>query len=399
MPPQDVDQALFSRRSSFSGRLNPLTELAERLRRAGQLPLDLTTSNPTAVALRPPDGLLLGALADGAGRRYEPLPFGRREARAAVAASYADRGLLVAPERVVLTASTSEAYGYLFKLLCDPDDEILIAVPGYPLLEHLAVFESVRTRAYPLLPEDDWAIDRAALSAAIGPRTRAIVLVHPNNPTGSFIDRDELNWLATLGLPLSGDEVFADYPLADTAATSRTPARSVLDLSDGLSFALGGLSKSIGLPQMKAGWLVVGGADGPAKAALSRLELIADTWLSAATPTQLALPRWLARRHELRAPIAARVARNLARLRSALAAGSAVAAPAIAAGWTACLRLPAIRSDEEWALLLLADHGVKVQPGHFYDFAGAAWLVISLLVEPAIFDAGLVRILAAVDGA
>ena len=389
---------LFSNRSYFEGRINPLTELVQRLQRDGRAFADLTVSNPTAVGLQVDVETVLGALADPKAMAYRPLPFGLTEARAAVAATYADRGVQVAPERVVLTASTSEAYSFLFKLLCDPGDEILVPVPGYPLLEHLAGFESVRTVPFALLAEDGWAIDRSALVAAIGPRTRAIVLVHPNNPTGSFVDHDELRWLASLGLALIGDEVFADFPLSDPVADHRTAAGSVLDAGRGLSFVLGGLSKSLGLPQMKSGWLVVGGGDEVALPALARLELIADTWLSAAPPTQLALPAWLAHRHSLRAPIAARIQRNLDALRVALAADSAVSAPAVAAGWSACLRLPATRSDDAWAMSLLAEHGVRVQPGHFYDFGAGAWLVISLLTELSTFEAGLAKILLAVDG-
>lgn len=389
--------ALFSKRSFFEARLNPLTLLQERLREQGQVFADLTVSNPTAVGLRAETETALSALTDARALTYRPLPFGAPEARAAVAATYADRGLEVAPSRVVLTASTSEAYSYLFKLLCDPGDEVLVPVPGYPLLAHLAAFECVRPVPFGLLAEDHWAIDRNDLLAAITPRTRAIVLVHPNNPTGSYVDRDELQWLSSLGRPLIGDEVFADFPLRDGLATQRSPARSVLDADRGLSFALGGLSKSLGLPQMKSGWLVVGGHAAVAEPALARLELLADTWLSAATPSQLALPVWLSDRWRLRAPIIARIQRNLKALRDLLGSGSAVSAPAVAGGWSACLRLPAIRSDEEWALTLLADHGVAVHPGHYFGFGAGAWLVISLLTEPATFDDGVARILRAVD--
>ncbi len=380
-------------------RANPLTQLARRRHEAGLPTLDLTGTNPTVADIPYPEAEIRTAISAGEWLRYRPLPFGLPSARTAVAAALSTDHRPVRAEQVALTASTSEAYAFLFKLLCDPGDEILVPVPGYPLLEHLGTFESVRPVPYPLQPADDWAIDRAALTAAIGPRTRAIVCVQPNNPTGSVLRPDELGWLTTLGLPLIGDEVFGEYPLeADAVTAPDSRFSSVLAAEDGLVFSLGGLSKSAGLPQMKAAWIAVGGTPDHVSAALERLELIADTWLSVSAPVQAALPALLACRHVAADAIRARTRRNLAALRAALGSGSSISVPHVTGGWVAPLRLPATHDDAAWAMHLLQEQGVRVQPGHFYDFEQGTWLVISLLVPDALFDEGIERLISAVDG-
>lgn len=360
--------------------------LAER--RARGLPvLDLTESNPTRVDLPYPGPEILAALGDPAALRYEPAPFGLPAARAAVAAETG------APaDRVVLTASTSEAYAFLFKLLCEPGDEVLIPQPSYPLFEHLAALEHVAAVPYPLrFSEDRWEPDLAA--AAVGPRTRALCVVHPNNPTGSFLKRGELEALRALAarhdLALISDEVFLGYG----AGPDPERAGPVAAGSPGLAFSLGGLSKQCGLPQLKLGWIVAGGPEPVVRPALERLELIADTFLSVGAPVQVALPGLLALGGRVREAIRARVARNRAALAGA-ARGHPVRVLPAEGGWYALLRVPATRSEEEAALELLGA-GVLAHPGYFFDLPFEGALVLSLLPAPAVFDAAVATVLGA----
>ncbi len=359
----------LSERTAFDGRPNVLARaLAER-----RPELDLTVSNPTRVGLEYPAEAILAALADPRALRYEPLPFGLPAARAAAAAVMGG-----APERTVLAASTSEAYGWLFKLLCDPGDEVLCPSPSYPLFAHLAAFEGVRLRPYRLAYDGAWHVDLDSVRPT--PRTRAILVVSPNNPTGSYATAGELEALAARGLPLVVDEVFAPYRLVEGGAPRALEA-------PGTVFALGGLSKQAGLPQMKAGWVSVGGPG--AEDVLARLELVADTWLSVGAPVQHALPALLASSVEGR--ILDRVRGNLGRLRAALA-GSAVEVLRVEGGWSAVLRLPGTRSEEAWVVGLLREQGVLVQPGWFYDFEGGPYAVVSLPTPPGVLDEGLRRV-------
>lgn len=370
---------MFSSRLDWTTRLNPIAELLAAKRAAGVEVLDLTQSNPTQAGIEyPPD--LTAALSDPASIRYEPEPFGLPFAREAVAEYY--RGA-VDPSRILLTASTSEAYAYLFKLLCDPGDEILIPRPSYPLFEYLAKLESVNVKQYPLFYDHGWHIDMAALRSAITPRTRSIVTVHPNNPTGSFLKRRELAELTELAqrhdLALISDEVFSDFGLDQEDSRAGVVANE----SEALSFSLSGLSKIAGLPQMKLAWMVVGGAPPLRDAALQRLELIADTYLSIGTPVQTAARALLSARQSVVPQIRARLQRNREVLPPHLE---------IEGGWYATLRLPRVRTEEEWILKLLRDDDVLAQPGFFYDFESEAYLVISLLTAPDIFDEGLRRL-------
>jgi aspartate/methionine/tyrosine aminotransferase len=312
-------------------------------------------------------------------------------AREAVAADHARRGLRVEPDRLVLTASTSEAYAFLFKLLCDPGDAILVPRPGYPLFDFLAGFESVCVDAYPLEYDGRWRIDVAALREKLTPRTRALVVVNPNNPTGSFLKRNERALVEALcaerGIALVSDEVFADFALH--AVPDRAESLAV----DGpaLAFALGGLSKSCGLPQVKLGWIAASGPEGLRREALQRLEVVADTFLSVSTPVQAAAPRLLGRLDELQEPIRERVARNLASLRGRTA-DSAATLLHVEGGWSAVLRVPATVTEEDRVMGLLEAHDVLVHPGYFFDFPSEAYLVLSLLPEPGVFADGVARI-------
>jgi alanine-synthesizing transaminase len=355
---------------------------------------DLTTSNPTRAGLAyPPD--LLASLGAAAGLVYAPDPRGLPTARAAVARELARHGADVPPDRVLLTASTSEAYAFLFKVLCDPGDEVLVPVPSYPLFEILSGLEAVRPVPYPLDPHGGWAYDVAAMAERVTPRTRAIVVVSPNNPTGTVVTTAQARALSDLcgarGLVLIADEVFADYRFAAAAAT---PASILADTAC-LAVSLGGLSKSVGLPQAKLAWMAIGGPPADTAALLDGLELVADTFLSVSTPVQIALPTLLDRGCTIRGQIQARLADNLATLRRHLAATPAIQLLEPAGGWTAVLRVPATRSEEAIVLDLLERDHVVVQPGYFYDFPSEAWLVVSLLVEPAVFARGIARIVAA----
>jgi len=360
--------------------------------------LDLTISNPTRAGIPYPDDLLR-PLADSAALIYRPEPLGLDAARGAVAATYARRGLPADRERIVLTASTSEAYSLLFKLLCDPGrSDVVTPVPSYPLFDHLARLDGVAQRRYALEYHGTWTIDRASLDRAWTTDTRAALAVSPNNPTGSVLraeDADELvSRCASRGAALVVDEVFHDYPLGapfDEPPALRSP-RCLLA-------RLGGLSKSAGLPQLKLGWIALDGPDELVASAIERLELIADTYLSVSTPVQMAAPSLIRAGETIRSAILARIRANDTTLRRLAAQSSAVDALPVEGGWSAILRVPATRSEEDLVLTLLERDAVVAHPGYFFDFAHEAFLVVSLLPEPDDFARGVERILERVDAA
>jgi aspartate/methionine/tyrosine aminotransferase len=383
---------MFSSRTRWDLRANRLAALLREKRAAGATVLDLTESNPTRAGLEcPPEAL--APLARPEARRYDPQPFGLAAAREAVAADYARRGVAVPPGRIVLSASTSEAYAFLFKLLAEPGDDVLVPRPGYPLFEFLASLESVSTRPYDLVHDGEWHVDLPALAAAVSPRTRAIVVVNPGNPTGAYLKRDELAAIERLcaerSLALVSDEVFADYDFGPDARRAACVARD----SRALAFSLGGLSKSCALPQLKLAWTAVAGPAALRDEALARLEIVADTYLSVGTPVQVALPELLARRDELQRPLRERLRGNLDWLRAAVRDTPAtLLAPE--GGWSAVLRVPATATEEERVHRLLGEHDVLVHPGYFFDFPREAYLVVSLLTRPAEFREGTARVLA-----
>ncbi len=375
-------------RSRFVLDKNALTLAIEARQAAGLPTLDLTVSNPTTAGLPYDRDAITGALPDPRALVYEPLPFGLPSARETVARAL-EPLLPIDPARVFLTASSSEAYAFLFKLLCDPGDDVAICAPSYPLFEHLAQLEGVAVRPYRLAYDGAWHVDLDSLTRAIGPKTRAIVVVHPNNPTGSFLSKAELAAMAATGLPIISDEVFATYTLSEDASRARTAREA----EDTLVFALGGLSKAAALPQMKLGWTAVGGPKAQVDEALARLELIADTFLSVGTPVQHALPALLAAGRVTADAIRARTRANLATLDRAIDPGSPVTRLRVDGGWYATLRLPRTKTEEEWVLELLAD-GVLVHPGAFFDFESEAYVVVSLLTpEPALAE-GVARLVA-----
>ena len=348
---------------------------------------DLTVSNPTACGIAYPPGLLV-PLADPLGLEYRPHPRGLSVARESVARDYLRHGITVDPERVVLTASTSEAYAFLSKLLADPSEAVLVPTPSYPLFEHLARVEGVQAVSYQLDSEAGWRLDPHTL-AHVPENVRAVVVVHPNNPTGSLVQIEDAAALSMLaaerGWAVIADEVFLDYPLDGGPAT----ASSFAATRGALTFTLGGLSKSVGLPQLKLAWIVVSGPAELSATALERLEFVADTFLSVATPVQLALPALLREGAAVRAAIAARCRENLATLRRAAAELPAVTVPPVGSGWSAVLRTPAVVGEEELVLELLERDGVAVLPGYFFDFPGGGTLVLSLLPEPGTFAEGV----------
>ena len=346
-------------------------ELTKRLEKKGRVAFDLTESNPTRAGIPYNHAAILSALGDPASLVYEPSSAGLLSARVAVA-GYAG----VQPDDVLLTASSSEAYSFLFKLLCDPGDEILVPRPSYPLFEFLASLEAVAVKQYPLRYQEGWWIDIAAVRESTTPRTRAIVVVSPNNPTGSYVKPAEMAALEALGLPIISDEVFADYRFEPGSPHGRTPS----------GFTLGGFSKLLGLPQMKLGWIVTKNAE-----ARRRLELIADTFLSVSAPVQHAAAHWFALREPFRSAMLARIGGNLAWLRTQCEPLR------VEGGWYATLRLPRTRGEEEWAIAFLEEDDVLIQPGYFYDFESEAFAVISLLTRPEVFREGVSRILRRID--
>jgi hypothetical protein len=381
---------MFSSRFPWDLQPNRLTRLLAARRAAGARLLDLTESNPTRAALTYP-AETLDAFQDSRALIYQPAPAGAAGARQAVASYYRERGQSVDISRILLTASTSEAYAYLFKLLANPGDQVLVPRPSYPLFEFLAHLESVELCQYPLVYHGAWSIDLEALGAAVTDRTRAVVLVNPNNPTGSYVKRHELEALVRLcaarRIALISDEVFADYAFSPDT----TRAGTIAAVEECLAFSMSGLSKVAGLPQMKLGWIATAGPEHLQREALERLEWIADTYLSVSTPVQCAAARLLKVGDAIREQIRKRCAENLTTVREALA-GSAGNILTVEGGWYITIQVPQMRSEEEWALQLLTRQDVLVQPGFFYDFETEAFLIVSLLTAPQIFNEGIKRL-------
>lgn len=371
----------FSQRTSWDLAETDLSKAVRERRNAGLPVHDLTASNPTLCGFYYDQSAILNPLAQPEGLTYDPNPRGMLAAREAVCRYHAGHGAELAPDRIFLTPSTSEAYSYLFRILCDPGDEILIAQPSYPLFDFLAKIDNVRLVPYPLFYDHGWHLDVDSLRRQITPRTRAIALVHPNNPTGHFLKPAERRELEVIceehGLALIVDEVFLDYWLGDTAPTSFARGPHPV-----LTFVLSGLSKIAALPQMKAAWIAAFGPLGIVTSALERLEVVADTFLSMNAPVQCALPSWLESRGGIQRQVLARLHRNLVALDLELP-GSSVTRLEVEGGWYAVLRVPAIIPDDDLALRLLRDFGVEVHPGYFFGFPNSGWLVISLLADPA----------------
>jgi alanine-synthesizing transaminase len=381
---------MFSGRVPADRRANPLSAALARARSSRAI-IDLTVSNPTRVGIHYPEALS-AALARPEALVYSPQPFGLTDAREAVAETYAARGLDVTARQVVLTASTSEAYSLLFKLLCDPGRAtVLTPAPSYPLFDHLTQLDGVMQRRYALHYHGAWSVDLTELDREWTEDTRAVLIVCPNNPTGTGISADEADQLvrrcAARGAALIADEVFHDYPLRDPLVEPPALANPAC-----LLFRLGGLSKSAGLPQMKLGWMTVEGPERLVAEALDRLELICDTYLSVSTPVQLAARALIAGSTTIRQQILDRVRANYDAL-GRLVGDSAVTRLDSEAGWSAVLRVPAVGGEEALVLDLLERDGVLVHPGFFFDFPHEAYLVVSLLPDPSVFASGVRAVL------
>ncbi|HLZ90116.1 MAG TPA: pyridoxal phosphate-dependent aminotransferase [Candidatus Acidoferrum sp.] len=385
---------MFAKRTNWNLAANRLSEALARHRASGKPLYDLTASNPTECGFAYDKEVILAALRNPAALRYEPNPQGLESARLAVTEYYSARSVTVSAHDMVLTASTSEAYSFVFRLLCDPGDELLIPAPSYPLFGFLADVLDVKLVRYPLLYDHGWQIDFHSLEQAITLRTRGVIVVNPNNPTGHFVKPKQLaklNALCVAGeLALIADEVFLDFALGD--ATPVTCAGNPV----ALTFAMSGLSKIAGLPQMKMAWLIASGPAELKRCALEKLEVIADTYLSPNAPVQLAAPTLLELRRVFQKQLKARVRRNLAELDRQLAQQQACTRLDLEGGWYATLRVPAVQSDEDLAVTLLETKGVYVHPGHFFDFRGEGFLVFSLIAGEEEFDEGIRRLLAAV---
>jgi alanine-synthesizing transaminase len=371
---------MFSSRLRQAAGRNRLAVALDRRRANGEPIIDLTLSNPTRAGLAYPSGLL-ASLAEDRSLCYEPEPFGLLSARRAVSDDFARRGLIVPANRTVLTASTSEAYSLLLKLLCDPGDAVLAPRPSYPLVEHLTDLDGVSLEHYRLEFHGRWELDLQDLREKAGSgRVRAIIMINPNNPTGSVVSDAELDVVASIArehdLALISDEVFADYPL------SSAHAASALRQEMALTFALGGLSKSVGLPQVKLGWIAMNGPARRVEEALDRLETICDAYLSVSTPVQVAAPDLLAAGASVRTQIQDRVRQNFAQLTAIASANPACAVLPAEAGWYAVVQVPALASEDTIVLDLLDQTGVLVYPGYFFDFEREAFLVVSLLPDP-----------------
>jgi alanine-synthesizing transaminase len=384
--------AEFSDRTRWNLAENRLSRTLAELRAAGKPILDLTRSNPTECGFTYDEKGIERAFAHPGISLYQPNPRGLVNAREAIGAYYEQRQIQVATDDLLLASGTSEAYSFVFRLLCNPGDEVLIPAPGYPLFDFLADICDVRLVRYPLLYDHGWQIDFSALSATVSARTKALIVVHPNNPTGHYASAAEQAQLADFcgqrSIALIADEVFLDFSLRESRAVSFAAKNKPL------TFALSGLSKMCGLPQMKLAWIAVSGPDQEKTEALSRLEVIADPYLSVGTPVQLAGPALLAMRTAFQAQVMARVRANLRALDAQLSAQSKCNRLFCEGGWSAVLRIPATQSDEDLAIALLAKDGVYVHPGHFYDFAQAGHAVVSLIVHEDEFADGIRHVLA-----
>jgi len=378
---------VFSNRTAWKLTPNRFTLAHEELLRQGREILDLTVSNPTRAGLSYDETAILDALRNPTSLDYDPQPKGLRSAREAVA----NYGAGLDSDSLVLTTSTSEGYSYVFRLLCNSEDEVMVPKPSYPLFDFLADLQDVKLVPYPLIYDHGWQIDFPTLEQALTPKSRAIVLVHPNNPTGSFISPEERARLNQLcrerNLSLIVDEVFLDY--AHDGSQHETFAAN----DQALTFTLSGLSKISGLPQMKLAWIAVSGPQKEATEAMQRLEIIADTYLSVSAPVQLAAKTMLDQRLKLQPQLMHRIQTNLSELDLQLAKQKSCTRLALQGGWYAVLRVPVTRSDEDLAIELLTQKSVLVHPGHFYDFPTDGFLVLSLITPEPTFHEGISRLL------
>jgi alanine-synthesizing transaminase len=380
---------MFSSRTHWDFRPSPLHELAQNLRDAGEPIIDLTESNPTMCGFRSQPDHLTTPQSLQQSVLYEPDPRGLLFAREAIAEWYDRQQIAVNPSNVILTSGTSEAYSFLLQLLCDAGEGIAVPKPGYPLFDYLCQLSNVHSTSYRLAYDGEWHIDMQSLEEILSARTKALVLVHPNNPTGSFVKKDErmriLSMTKGSALPLVVDEVFSAFPIGQDGRRHESFAGN----QETLTFTLNGLSKLAGLPQMKLAWIVVSGPVDQRTDALQRLEVIADTFLSVGTPVQHSLKWLLVNSTQMTAQICRRISQNIKQASSVFSKASPVSLFNCEGGWNAVLRLPATRSDEQWAGDLLVGSKILTYPGHLFEFELKSCIVVSLLPEPDVFAAGI----------
>jgi alanine-synthesizing transaminase len=389
--PQFAFYKMFSSRTDWNTSPNRLSGLIAEKRLKGEIIFDLTESNPTKCEFSYPVNEIIKTINTPSITSYKPEPFGLLSARKAIAEYYAGLGVAIKPERIVLTSSTSEAYSFLFKLLCNAGDEVIIPQPSYPLFDYLCQLNDIALKNYRLAYDDEWYIDFESLQEQITGRTRAIVLVHPNNPTGSYLKRDEFEQICLFASKYHAsiiiDEVFGPYDISSDLHRAH-----ILDTeSDVLLFSLNGISKLVGLPQLKLSWIIVHGNSQFTAEALKRLEIISDTFLSVNTPVQLALPNILSHSSDIGNQIRLRIQKNYQLLQSVFS-GSSVSVLRVEGGWYAVLQFPQRKSDEEWTEQILLQKNIIVQPGHFYDFDRESCIVISLLPIFRIFEESIEEI-------
>jgi aspartate/methionine/tyrosine aminotransferase len=381
----------FSHRLPWPFTPNPLTIQLQEKRGRGQSLFDLTNTNPTETLPAYPHEEIAAAFSRTRDFTYQPDPFGLLQTREVIAALYAERRLCISPDHIALTASTSEAYALLFKLLCDPGDEILVPIPSYPLFEYLAALDSVRVSPYHLFYDGSWSMDFRSLEERITSRTRALVVVNPNNPTGSFLKTSEAGALLRLAgahnLPIISDEVFMDYAFVETSAS----VRSLIGVEEPLVFSLNGLSKMAGMPQMKLAWIAISGPRDASREVVQRLELILDTYLSVNTPVQAAFQDLITIGARIRAGLFENIQSNFTAIDRVLT-GAPLHALHLEGGWSALLRLPNTQSEQSWVTSLLELQDVVVQPGYFFDMPSEAYAVLSLITATRTFEEGLHRV-------
>ena len=390
---------MFSKRTNWSLAPNKLSVCLEALKKEGHNVLNLAESNPTRCGFPYPKNEILTALHDPNNMIYEPWPSGALAAREGISRYYQKKNLEVPAEKIFLTSSTSEAYSYLFRLLLESGERILVPRPSYPLFEFLTQLNDITIDYYPLVYKKEWRIDLKALERAVSQKTRAIIIVNPNNPTGSFLKQKELLEINNLcrkhGMAIICDEVFLDYPFADNDSRPI----SLVDNSATLTFVLSGISKSLALPQMKIGWIVTSGPQELMKESQSRLEVIADTYLSVNTPSQNALASWLSQQRSIQREVLKRIEENRKFLTKALSKSQECHCLHGEGGWYVIMRLPSKYSEERWVMDFLKKDHVYVHPGYFFDFKEEAYIVLSLLPQPAVFREGVSRILKRVRAA
>ena len=384
---------MFAKRTNWNLAPNRLSAALDQHRASGKRLLDLTVSDPIVCGFSYDSEAIQGALRNPQALTYIPAPKGLESARQAVAGYYVKCGTALSPDDIILTTSTSEAYAYIFRVLCDPGDELLIPAPSYPLFGFLAEIQDVKLVPYPLVYDHGWQIDFHSLEQGVTSRTKGVIVVHPNNPTGHFIKRAEAKRLSELcvsrEMAIIADEVFLDFALSEGRPTTFAANNAAL------TFTLSGLSKIAGLPQMKVAWVITSGPQEQKRDALARLEVIADTYLSPNAPVQLATPAFFAQRHAFQEQLMTRVRKNLSELDRQLAAQRLCTRLDVEGGWYAVLRVPATQPDEEWAIHLLQNQNVYTHPGHFFDFPGDGHLVVSLIVRDQEFREGIRLLLSA----